>query len=82
MNICYGNTVFLYCEVKVRGTYIVFEGVFRGDAVDFLDGVGGHVEPWWLTVIDHQHLVVFFIGCKTNRGWINASFHIQYVVSE
>lgn len=74
----------LYYGVKIKGTYSVFEGVFRGDAVDFLNGVGGYIKPWWLTVINHQHLVVFLIGCKNERRCINAhiSSHTQYVVSE
>lgn len=57
----------LYHDVRLRGTYGVFEGVFRGDAVDFLNGVGGHVEPWRLAVVNHQHLVVFLIGCQNEQ---------------
>lgn len=62
--------------VVMIGTYSIFHGVLRGDAVDFLDGVRGHIEPWWLAVINHQHLVVFLICCKTLKmhQWINCKF--------
>lgn len=68
---------------KVRVTYSIFKGVFRGDAVDFLNGVGRYIEPWWLTVINHQHLVVFLISCKTtDSGSVHMSLCTKFPVSK
>lgn len=65
-----------YIFVVMIGTYSIFHGVLRGDAVDFLDGVRGHIEPWWLAVINHEHLVILLICCKTQKlhQWINCKF--------
>lgn len=37
-----------------KKTHIVFESIFRSNAVNFLYGVRGHIQAWGLTVIDHQ----------------------------
>lgn len=66
--------MFLHSGLVLEGeTYGVFEGVLGGDAVDFLNGVGGDIKAWWLTVINHQHLVILFISCKHRQA---SSVHI------
>lgn len=50
-------------ERKIK-PYIVFEGVFRGDAVNLFNCIRGNIQARRLAVIDHQELVIFLIGCK------------------
>lgn len=45
-------------------TYIVFESVFRSNAVDFLYRIGRYILACRLTVIDHQQLVILLVGCR------------------
>lgn len=47
--------------------HVVFEGVFRSDAVYLFNRIRGHIQAWRLAVIDHQQLVILLVGCKTLR---------------
>lgn len=47
-------------------THIVFEGVFRHNAVNLVNGVRRCIQAGRLTVIGHQQLVILLIGCIQN----------------
>jgi len=53
--------------VCVCATHSISECIFWGNTVDFFNGVWGHVLTGGLTVIDHKHLIVLFIGCKNQE---------------
>lgn len=48
-------------------SHVVFESIFRCDAVYFLNGVRRNVQTRGLTVVDHQQLVILLIGCKKQK---------------